>query len=90
MEFHISGTIRHIKNPKTVSYGKNFKKILGAFKNTKSHILKKIFFSFHIVKCIGLEGGWQGVFFKINYGFFRVFGLYLAKEHRHTTPYLKF
>ena len=41
MEFHISGTVRHIKNPKTVSYWKNFKKILGAFENIKSHILKK-------------------------------------------------
>ena len=43
MEFHISGTVRHIKNPKTVSYWKNVKKILGAFENIKSHILKKIF-----------------------------------------------
>ena len=41
MEFHISETVRHIKYPKTVSYWKNVKKILGAFENIKSYILKK-------------------------------------------------
>ena len=40
---YISGTIRHSKNLKTVSYLKNFKKILGSFKNTENLFLKNIY-----------------------------------------------
>ena len=48
MEFNISGTVRHSKNPKTVLFVKFFEKILGAFKNTKNHILKIFIFLFFI------------------------------------------